>query len=82
LCLRKYITAPGKKSKKGRVTTYLNKETNEYFCDIMGKFQDDENVVDVLEVVFVNGVLVDDENFFDIRDRAQTFLEQEIKDLD
>lgn len=76
------ITAPGKKSKKGRVTTYLNKETNEYFCDIMGKFQDDENIVDVLEVVFVNGVLVDDENFFDIRDRAQTFLEQEIKDLD
>lgn len=76
------ITAPGKKSKKGKVTTYLNKETNEYFCDIVGKFQNDRNIVDVLEAVFVNGVLIDNENFFDIRDRVQTFLDREIKELD
>lgn len=74
------ITAPGKKSKKGKVTTYFNKETQEYFTDIVGKFDENLNIIDVLEVVFINGKVVDTDNFFDIRDRADEFLKKEFID--
>ena len=48
------ITDKGKKSKKGEITTYYNKNTGIYFVDKIG--QDFEGASDILETVFDNGI--------------------------
>lgn len=50
------ITAPNKKSKKGEITLYYNKETKVYFTDKVGI--DFESSYEVLEVVYENGKMV------------------------
>jgi nicotinamide phosphoribosyltransferase len=73
------ITAPGKKSKKGKVTTYKNFETNEYFTDIVGKYKDSNIIFDALEVIFRNGQIISQYSIFEIRD----YIDQQlIKDID
>lgn len=63
------ITAPNKKSKKGRVTTYYNPATDTYFTDKIG--EDFEGAFDVLETVFENGVMAKTYNINDIRDNSK-----------
>lgn len=60
------ITDPGKKSKKGKVTTYYNKTTDTYF---VGKVNDNYNnsAVDILETVYENGDLLIDYTLDEIR---------------
>jgi len=50
------ITAPNKKSKKGALTLYFNKETKTYFTDKVD--MDFETSYEVLETVFKNGKMV------------------------
>ncbi len=50
------ITDPGKKSKKGKVTTYFNKETSEFFTDVIGK--ETETIINIVEPLFINGKMV------------------------
>jgi len=59
------ITDPGKKSKKGKVTTYYNEESKSYFVDRMGK--DFKSSVDILEVVYENGELIRETSLQEIR---------------
>jgi len=59
------ITAKSKKSKKGKVTTYYDIKTNEYFVDNVGK--DFEYATDILQTVFENGEIVKDISFDEIR---------------
>lgn len=61
------ITDPGKMSKKGKVTTYYNSLTDEYFVDIIGKKFDD-NVMDILETVYKNGEIVKEYSLDEIRE--------------
>lgn len=51
------ITDPGKKSKKGKVTTYYNRATDIYFVDQVGT-EFDNSTVDILETVYENGKLI------------------------
>lgn len=69
------ITAPNKKSKKGRVTTYINNEGDFVTCII-----DDipEDGVNALHIIFQNGKMIDEEDFFTIRKRVNEFLELEL----
>jgi len=59
------ITDPGKKSKKGKVTTYYNEESKSYFVDRVGK--DFKSSVDILEVVYENGELIRETSLQEIR---------------
>jgi len=60
------ITDPGKKSKKGRITTYRNAD-GEYFVDKVDA-ELDPTVEDVLEVVYKDGELVRETTLEEIRD--------------
>jgi len=59
------ITDPGKKSKKGKVTTYYNKESKTYFVDRVG--MDFETSYEILEVVYENGELIKEVSLENIR---------------
>ena len=59
------ITDPGKQSKKGRITTYYNKENDIYFVDTIEK--DFESSVDILETVFKNGEIIKEYSLQEIR---------------
>ena len=59
------ITDPGKASKKGKVTTYYNKNTDTYFVDRVD--QHFEGADDILETVFENGVITNATTLEEIR---------------
>jgi len=65
-------TAQNKKSKKGKVTTYFNFETNEYFTDVIGKYKTNGNIIEVLEIVFKNGKMVKEYTFEEVRNNLNT----------
>ena len=73
------ITAPNKKSKKGRVTTYFNKETGEYFVDLINKYKTDITIEDALQLVFKDGILYNQTDIFIIRDRVDACLNNELE---
>jgi len=62
------ITDHGKKSKKGKVTTYYNKNTDTYFVDKVGKNFD--GAIDVLDTVYLNGNLVKETTLDEIRSKT------------
>ena len=66
------ITDPGKKSKKGKVTTYFNRTTDEYFSDVIGKAS--MNCPEVLETVIENGILIKEYTLSEIRTRVDAQL--------
>ena len=66
------ITDPGKKSKKGKVTTYFNKETSEFFTDIIGK--ETETIINIVQPLFINGKMVKDYTLSEIRESVDNQL--------
>ncbi|MEA1972448.1 MAG: hypothetical protein U9N34_04020 [Candidatus Cloacimonadota bacterium] len=60
------ITAPGKKSKRGKITTYFNKATNVYFTDKVG-LDFDNGAFDIMETVYENGEMVKEYTFAEVR---------------
>lgn len=66
------ITDPGKKSKKGKVTTYFNKETSEFFTDIIGK--DTKTIINIVKPLFINGKMVKDYTLSEIRESVDNQL--------
>lgn len=62
------ITDPGKKSKKGKVTTYYNRDTDTYFVDKVDK-EFDNSSREVLKPVYLNGELLFDDKLDWIRER-------------
>jgi len=62
------ITDPGKKSKKGKVTTYYNPTTSTYFVDQVG-MTFENNAYEVLVPVYENGKLLVDDSLSTIRKR-------------
>jgi nicotinamide phosphoribosyltransferase len=63
------ITDTGKRSKKGFITLYQNKETGEYLTTRIGE-QPNQDYVDVLEPVYRNGEVLREQSFEDIRARS------------
>lgn len=63
------ITDPGKKSKKGKVTTYYNPSTNTYFVDKVNRDFDNSSR-EVLKPVYLNGELLFDDKLDWIRERS------------
>jgi nicotinamide phosphoribosyltransferase len=64
------ITDSGKKSKKGKVTTYFNPSTKEYFVDITGKVFNN-NSYDILETVYENGFIIKEYTFEEVRENSK-----------
>lgn len=62
------ITAPNKKSKKGEITLYFNKETKTYFTDKVDI--DFETSYEVLEVIYENGKMVKEYTLAEARANA------------
>lgn len=63
------ITAPNKKSKKGKVTTYYNRNTDVYFTDKVG--QGFVSATDILETVYENGKMVKTYSISDVRGNCE-----------
>ncbi len=66
------ITDAGKKSKKGKVTTYFNRATDEFFVDTIGK--ESIGCLEVLETVIENGIIVKEVTLSEIRTRVDKQL--------
>jgi nicotinamide phosphoribosyltransferase len=62
------ITDQGKTSKKGRITTYRNRNTGEYFTKEVGR--DFAHSDDILQTVYENGVLVKEYTMDEIRQNS------------
>jgi len=67
------ITAPNKKSKKGKITTYYSEEKDLYFVDEIGidfseRYSD---AVDILEAVFENGEMKKEYSMDEVRQNAR-----------
>lgn len=62
------ITDPGKKSLKGKVTTYYNKATKTYFVDTIGR--DSETIKEVLIPVFEEGKILKRYSMLEIRENS------------
>jgi len=60
------ITAPNKKSKKGRITTYYSPVTQEYFVDRIHSDKG-QGYYDILDTVFENGEMIKEYSFEEIR---------------
>lgn len=73
------ITDPDKKSKRGKVTTYFNKKTGEFFTDIIGK--ENEYIINIVQPVFVNGKLIKEYNLTQVRENVQKCLEGRVRDI-
>jgi nicotinamide phosphoribosyltransferase len=73
------ITDSGKKSKKGKVTTYFNTTTNEFEVDLVNRSS--ENRIEVLKTVIKNGVLVKECSLSDVRNNVQLCLDNKISDI-
>lgn len=63
------ITDQGKTSKKGRVASFWNNKTKEYFVGVDGKVYPDS--IEVLETVFENGIFVKEYTFDEVRENGQ-----------
>lgn len=66
------ITDPGKKSKKGKVTTYFNRAIDEFFVDIIGN--ESIGCPEVLETVIENGILIKEVTLSEVRNRVDKQL--------
>lgn len=66
------ITDSIKRSKRGRVTTFKD-QAGEYFSDRLELMETNHKIVDQLEDYFLNGELMVDEVFTDIRTRKMSF---------
>ncbi|MNW00693.1 putative nicotinate phosphoribosyltransferase [compost metagenome] len=64
------ITDTIKRSKRGRVTTFKD-QAGEYFSDRLELMNTNHKIVDQLEDFFLNGELIIDEVFTDIRSRLK-----------
>ena len=65
------ITDPGKASKKGKVTTFYNPVTKEYFTGKVGdELNMDNTIKDMLELVFEDGEVVNTTTLTEIRDQV------------
>lgn len=73
------ITDSGKKSKRGKVTTYFNKKTSEFFTDIVGK--ENEYIINIVQPVFVNGKLIKEFTLTEVRNNVQKCLEGRVRDI-
>ena len=60
------ITAPGKKSKRGKITTYYNPATNIYFTDKIG-LDMDNSAYDVMKTVYKNGSIIKEYTLEEVR---------------
>jgi len=60
-------TASDKKSKKGKITTYFNIETNKYFVDKIDKYKTEGKIIEVLKEVFRDGVFTREYTFEEVR---------------
>lgn len=65
------ITDPGKTSKKGKVTTYFNKNTKEFFVDRVNKEFD--GAIDILETVYKNGEMIKTYSFAEVRENINAY---------
>ena len=68
-----------KKSKRGKVTTYFNKKTGEFFTDIIGK--ENEYIINIVQPVFENGKLIKEYTLTQVRENAQKCLEGKERDI-
>lgn len=66
------ITDQGKKSKKGKVTTFFNRSTDEFFVDLIEKSS--IGCPEVLETVVENGILIKEVTLSEIRARVDKQL--------
>lgn len=73
------ITDSGKKSKRGKVTTYFNKKTSEFFTDIIGK--ENEYIINIVQPVFVNGKLIKEFTLTEVRENVQKCLDGRVRDI-
>lgn len=62
------ITDPGKASKKGKVTTYYNRNTKEFFVKEVGR--DFAHSTDILSTVYKNGELVKEYTMDEVRENS------------
>ncbi|RLI52517.1 MAG: nicotinate phosphoribosyltransferase [Candidatus Thorarchaeota archaeon] len=62
------ITAPGKRSKRGKVTTWLNTETGEYSTSLVGQ-QPSPHHINALQTIFENGKILISPSLENIRKR-------------
>jgi len=62
------ITDPGKKSKKGKVTTYFNTESKQFFTDLISKKDEFKTSIEILEDVWVDGEFVKETSLKEIRE--------------
>jgi nicotinamide phosphoribosyltransferase len=65
------ITDPGKRSLRGRVTTYYAKDSNKIFSDRIELMEINHFIIDMLEVVYLNGIIVKEYNYDDARANAR-----------
>jgi len=63
------ITAPGKVSKKGKITTYFNRATEEYESGTIG--QSSMGYPDIMETVYENGVMVKEYSLEEVRENSK-----------
>lgn len=61
------ITDPGKRSKRGIITLFQNVETGEYTTDLISRYNDVPLYQEVLQTVFVNGKVVKEYTFDEVR---------------
>lgn len=73
------ITDSGKKSKKGKVTTYYNRTTDEFEVDLVGNGS--MGRPEILEVVIENGILVKEFTLSDVRANVQKCLDNRTADI-
>lgn len=73
------ITDSGKKSKKGKVTTYYNRATDEFEVDLVGNGS--MGRPEILEVVIENGILVKEFTLSDVRANVQKCLDNRTADI-
>ena len=66
------ITDAGKHSKKGRLMLYCDKETGEMFTGVLAHGAE-QKYDSMLETVFVNGKIVKEYTFTEIRNRSEVF---------
>ncbi len=73
------ITDSGKKSKKGKVTTYFNRSTNE--CEVDLVCNASMSKPEVLEIIIENGILVKEYSLSDVRKNVQLCLDNRTADI-
>lgn len=69
------ITDSGKKSKKGKVTTYFNKINNAFEVDLINR--ENENRINIVQPLFVNGIMQKHYTLSEIRESVDNQLNGE-----